>query len=104
MVLLRLADDARTPPSPRWFVTGHPTRADRLRSLGEGILPFAVAGLAWELFARLGPFPPKLFPSLATVARTFVDLVRSGILVEHTLPQSLISSVHKALERVRNGE
>ncbi len=57
---------------------------DRLRAIGEGILPFAVAAIAWELFARLGPFPPKLFPSLLTVARTFVDLVSSGILLEHT--------------------
>ncbi len=58
--------------------------ADRLRALGEGILPFGVAAIAWELFARLGPFPPKLFPSLLTVAQTFMDLVSSGILLEHT--------------------
>lgn len=61
----------------------HRERVERLRSLGEGILPFAVAGIAWELFARLGPFPPKLFPSLVTVTRTFVDLVGSGILLVH---------------------
>ena len=46
------------------------TRADGLRALGEGLLPFAVTAATWELFARLGPFPPKLFPSLLTVART----------------------------------
>jgi NitT/TauT family transport system permease protein len=61
---------------------------DRKRAVGqvgEGILPFAVAAVAWELFARLGPFPPKLFPSLLTVARTFVELIASGILLAHTL-------------------
>lgn len=56
----------------------------RLRAVGEGVLPFAVLAVAWELFARLGPFPPKLFPSLLTVAQTFADLVGSGILLAHT--------------------
>jgi NitT/TauT family transport system permease protein len=50
-------------------------------AVGEEVLPFAVLAIAWELFARLGPFPPKLFPSLLTVARTFADLVWSGILL-----------------------
>ena len=57
--------------------------AQRLRAMGDAILPFAVVGAAWELFARLGPFPPKLFPSLVTVGRTFVDLAGSGILLAH---------------------
>lgn len=58
-------------------------QVDRVRAVGEGILPFAVAAVVWECFARLGPFPPKLFPSLFTVARTFLDLVASGILLVH---------------------
>lgn len=62
-------------------MASHRRMADRLWAIGEEILPFAVMAIAWELFARLGPFPPKLFPSLLTVARTFVDLVRSGILL-----------------------
>jgi ABC-type nitrate/sulfonate/bicarbonate transport system permease component len=54
-----------------------------VRAIGEVLLPFVVTAAAWELFARLGPFPPKLFPSLLTVARTFGDLVSSGILLAH---------------------
>lgn len=55
----------------------------RLRAAGEVLLPFAATAAAWELFARLGPFPPKLFPSLLTVAQTFLDLAGSGILLAH---------------------
>jgi ABC-type nitrate/sulfonate/bicarbonate transport system permease component len=54
-----------------------------LRAAGEFLLPFAAVAVAWELFAALGPLPPKLFPSLGTVARTFGDLLASGILLAH---------------------
>jgi ABC-type nitrate/sulfonate/bicarbonate transport system permease component len=54
-----------------------------VRAIGEVLLPFAVTAAAWELFARFGPFPPKLFPSLLIVARTFSDLIASGILLAH---------------------
>jgi NitT/TauT family transport system permease protein len=56
---------------------------ERLRAAGELLLPFAVAAAAWELFARFGPLPPKLFPGLATVAATFWRLLTSGILLAH---------------------
>jgi NitT/TauT family transport system permease protein len=39
--------------------------------------------VAWEVFARFGPFPPKLFPSLLTVAHTLVSLTGDGILLAH---------------------
>ena len=32
----------------------------------------------WEIVARAGVFPPKLFPSLVTVAEAFVDLTIAG--------------------------
>lgn len=59
------------------------TGTERLRAAGEFLLPFAVAAVAWELFAALGPLPPKLFPSLRTVAQTFWELLASGILLAH---------------------
>ena len=71
-------------PSPGERTARHRTPLDRACAGSEAIFPFAVAAAAWELFARLGPFPPKLFPSLVTVARTFTDLVGSGILLPHT--------------------
>ncbi len=59
------------------------TGTERLRAAGELLLPFAAAAVAWESFARLGPLPPKLFPSLATVATTFAGLLASGVLLAH---------------------
>ncbi len=37
----------------------------------------------WEAMARLGPFPPKLFPPVPTVVSTFLRLLSEGILVRH---------------------
>jgi NitT/TauT family transport system permease protein len=45
--------------------------------------PFLVLGVIWEIVARLGIFPPKLFPSLVTVGQAFVQLTASGILPHH---------------------
>ena len=39
----------------------------------------------WEIVARAGVFPPKLFPSLVTVAEAFVNLTIRGILPHHVL-------------------
>jgi NitT/TauT family transport system permease protein len=66
------------PPAAR----GRPGAA-RLREVAEACLPFAVVGVAWELFAALGPLPAKLFPSLLTVAAAFWRLLASGILLAH---------------------
>lgn len=48
-------------------------------------VPFIVVGGIWELVARLGIFPPRLFPSLEVVAATFVHLTANGLLVHHAL-------------------
>ena len=45
--------------------------------------PSSSCSALWEIVARAGVFPPKLFPSLVTVAETFVNLTASGILPHH---------------------
>lgn len=45
--------------------------------------PFLVVALLWELVARAGLFPRKLFPPLADVADAFVRLTVAGILPHH---------------------
>lgn len=74
--------DAVTPAKARSAGGARPG-AGRLRAAGEFVLPFVAAAVAWELFAAFGPLPAKLFPSLGTVARTFVGLVASGVLLAH---------------------
>lgn len=46
-------------------------------------LPFAVLAAAWELVARAGTFPPRLFPTVEQIAETFVRLTASGIMLHH---------------------
>jgi len=55
----------------------------RWRALAGGALPFVVVGAIWEGVARSGRFPPRLFPTLEEVARTFGRLTASGILPHH---------------------
>jgi len=58
---------------------------ERLRIVLRNVFPFAVVGAIWEIVARTGIFPQKLFPSLETVAGTFVNLTVSGILPHHAI-------------------
>src|SRR6266545_2520730 len=51
--------------------------------VAEAVFPFIVVAILWEAFARLGPFPPKLFPGVETIFLTFVRLVGNGILLIH---------------------
>ena len=55
------------------------------RALARNVFPFVVVLGLWEIVARAGVFPPKLFPSLVTVAETFWRLTANGILPHHTL-------------------
>jgi len=48
-------------------------------------IPFIVVFGLWELVARLGIFPERLFPKLEDVAETFVRLTADGILPHHVL-------------------
>jgi NitT/TauT family transport system permease protein len=55
----------------------------RWRIVARNAFPFIVVLGLWEIVARAGVFPPKLFPSLVTVAETFVSLTARGILPHH---------------------
>ena len=62
---------ARAPEDARW------------RVIARNAFPFIVVFGLWEIVARAGVFPPKLFPSLVTVAEAFVNLTVRGILPHH---------------------
>lgn len=47
------------------------------------LAPFVTAGALWEAFARAGPLPAILFPSLVDVGDALVRLAREGILLRH---------------------
>jgi NitT/TauT family transport system permease protein len=55
------------------------------RRIARNAFPFLVVGTMWEAVAHAGLFPPRLFPSLETVAGTFVRLTANGILPHHTV-------------------
>ena len=57
----------------------------RWRIIARNAFPFLVVGTIWEIVARLGVFPHKLFPPLEEVAATFVRLTADGILPHHVL-------------------
>jgi NitT/TauT family transport system permease protein len=61
----------------------------RWRVFARNAFPFIVVFALWEITARAGVFPPKLFPSLVTVAETFVNLTIKGILPHHALDTML---------------
>ena len=49
----------------------------------EYALPFAVVFGVWEIVAHAGVFPPRLFPTLETIASAFWRLTVAGILPRH---------------------
>jgi NitT/TauT family transport system permease protein len=53
------------------------------RTLGAAVLSFAVAGAAWEAFARSGLFSSALTPSLVDVGAALGRLVLSGRIFLH---------------------
>ena len=50
----------------------------------NAVAPFILLAIVWEGVARAGVFPPKLFPTLETVASTMVRLLGDGILWANT--------------------
>jgi NitT/TauT family transport system permease protein len=60
-----------------------PQRESRLRVIWRNAFPFIVVGLIWETVARAGTFPPKLFPTIETIAAAFWRLTMNGILLHH---------------------
>jgi len=69
--------------------TGSSARADgandRWRVIARNIFPFIVVGTIWEIVAISGVFPPRLFPTLETVALSFYELTVAGILPHHAI-------------------
>jgi NitT/TauT family transport system permease protein len=61
------------------------TGSERWLVVARTAFPFLVVGVLWEIVARLGVFPQRLFPSLEEVAATFVRLTAAGILPHHAL-------------------
>src|SRR6201988_1163815 len=68
-----LSLDAPRQSEPRW------------RLIWRNAFPFLVVGAIWEIVARAGVFPPRLFPSLETIAAAFWRLTVNGILPHHAL-------------------
>jgi len=61
--------------------TGH----ERWHAVWRNAFPFLVCGAVWEIVARAGIFPPRLFPPLEVVAAALVRLTIAGILPHHAL-------------------
>ena len=57
----------------------------RWRAVWRNAVPFVVVGTIWEIVARAGVFPPRLFPSLEVIAAAFWRLTINGILPHHAL-------------------
>ena len=57
----------------------------RWRVVLRNLFPFVVIDSLWEIVARAGIFPPRLFPPLEEVAAAFARLTASGILPHHVL-------------------
>jgi NitT/TauT family transport system permease protein len=55
------------------------------RSFVRNAFPFVVVGTIWEIVARSGMFPRKLFPPLGDIATAFWQLTVSGILPHHAV-------------------
>src|SRR2546423_4228533 len=57
----------------------------RWRAVWRNAFPFIVVAAIWELVARAGVFPARLFPSLEVIAAAFWRLTLNGILPHHAL-------------------
>ena len=62
-----------------------PAQESRWWVAARTAFPFLVVALLWEITARAGIFPPRLFPSLADVAAALLRLTEAGILPHHVL-------------------
>jgi NitT/TauT family transport system permease protein len=60
-----------------------PVRESRWWVAARTAFPFLVLAVIWEITARSGIFPAKLFPSLADIGSTFWHLTVNGILLHH---------------------
>src|SRR5262245_41813235 len=72
----------------------------RWRVIWRNAFPFLVVGAIWEIVAQAGVFPPRLFPSLETIAAAFWRLTLNGILPHHALDTVLRLGVGFALAAI----
>jgi NitT/TauT family transport system permease protein len=79
-----MADIATRPSALADAPTAAPENA-LWRVVARNAFPFVVVFSLWEIVARMGFFPPRLFPSLVEVATAFVQLTANGILPHHAL-------------------
>ena len=77
-----------------------PGAESRLWVAARTALPFLVVALLWEVTARAGIFPPKLFPSLVEVGNALWRLTVEGILPRHALDTILRLVAGSALSAV----
>jgi NitT/TauT family transport system permease protein len=76
--------DVVTSSSAEGLAARHtPARDAWWQALTRNLYPFVVVAALWELVARLGLFPARLFPSLEVVFAAFWRLTVSGILPHH---------------------
>ena len=57
----------------------------RAVEIGVSISPFVIAFIVWVAISLSGRLPSVLFPDLRTIALSFIDLLRSGVLVDAAL-------------------
>jgi NitT/TauT family transport system permease protein len=71
-------------------VTAYPSKPQllsgvRWHAVALAALPFVVVGALWEIVAHLNIFPPRLYPSLESIAAAIVRLTASGALPQHAV-------------------
>lgn len=59
--------------------------SENLRVVARNLFPFVVVAVIWEIIARVGIFPRRLFPTLEEIAASFYKLTITGILPHHAI-------------------
>lgn len=95
-----MTDAARTTAIPAFAVPEASQGESRWRIVARNAFPFLVVGTIWEIVARLGIFPRKLFPPLEEIAATFIRLTADGILPHHVFDTLLRLTAGFALAAV----
>jgi NitT/TauT family transport system permease protein len=58
-------------------------RRDQARSMLRSAAAILLAGIAYEITARSGIFPPALLPTLPKIAHTLIDTTLDGSMIHH---------------------
>ncbi len=79
-----MSESAAVPAANASIAGAASARAEtRWGTIARTAFPFLVVALMWELTARSGIFPQRLFPPLEAVASALIRLTASGILPHH---------------------